>query len=710
VMTRGRAAAAGLAAVVAGAVAAYAGWTTRSQNTSTARHAVDSNVVAVLPFRINGGDPVLADLRDWIQDLLVARLTGEGSPRALDPRQVSEALRRTVTASEGDLSPDVSRRLGDQLGAGLLLRGEVAGTPVRLSLTATLVSVPSGAIQAQARVQGAADSLPYVVDRLTARLLAIRAVTRPDDLAVLSSTSLAALRAYLAGRAAYSRGLVREAEEYFETALSLDPTFTPAGLGVATLQTSYWLWRGDQGWQADAIWAQRHRMTPADRALLVAYLGPHWPDVSTYSELIAAAEQAVRVGPDQVEAWYILGHYLRRFGPDAGVPDVEARAVAALRRALALDSTHAPTLDNLILLAAVAGDTAAVRHYSRLYFAHNPNGLTSGFLRWLTAVALTDTAARMELRRQFARMEEINLWRIIAWGQEFGGAAVDDADYSTDVLLRNAEAPGARGMALRNRVRLLLNRGRPTEASRVLSEVTTGSFAWVEQSRPPDFRVLAALYWDGDVHDAAAAVRELEAQADSPLSGLPPFYERLSPNCSLAHWRAGTGDLEGARAALVRMKRGPPPRNVFVVRAAALCVASVDAMIAAGRHEPQAAARLERLDSLLRDAGCCADPLFGAGNLIAARLHEEGGDLQRALDAVRRIPGVFLSTQRREEGRLAALIGDRPAAIRAYRLYIDLRSDPEPSLRPEVERVRAELERLERGDERSRDDAADRTR
>jgi hypothetical protein len=48
----------------------------------------------------------------------------------------------------------------------------------------------------------------------------------------------------------------------------------------------------------------------------------------------------------------------------------------------------------------------------------------------------------------------------------------------------------------------------------------------------------------------------------------------------------------------------------------------------------------------------------------------------------------------REEGRLAALTGDRTGAIRAYQHYLALRTDPEPSLRPQVEQVRADLGQL----------------
>jgi hypothetical protein len=55
---------------------------------------------------------------------------------------------------------------------------------------------------------------------------------------------------------------------------------------------------------------------------------------------------------------------------------------------------------------------------------------------------------------------------------------------------------------------------------------------------------------------------------------------------------------------------------------------------------------------------------------------------------------TYLSTFLREEGRLAALTGDTAGAIHAYQHYLALRSNPEPRLRPEVERVRGDLTRL----------------
>jgi len=130
----------------------------------------------------------------------------------------------------------------------------------------------------------------------------------------------------------------------------------------------------------------------------------------------------------------------------------------------------------------------------------------------------------------------------------------------------------------------------------------------------------------------------------------------------------------------------------------------LEAMLLSAERRPDGAAAIERLDSLMRlgPAGAFAF------NLIVARLRERQGDLRSALAAVRRRPynhdngPIMLAVFLRKEGRLAALAGDRDGAIRAYRHYLALRSDPEPSVRPEVDRVRDELARAL--GERTRDD------
>jgi serine/threonine protein kinase len=89
-------------------------------------------------------------------------------------------------------------------------------------------------------------------------------------------------------------------------------------------------------------------------------------------------------------------------------------------------------------------------------------------------------------------------------------------------------------------------------------------------------------------------------------------------------------------------------------------------------------------------------------SVVAARALEASGDRSGALAAARRrhlwndISSPYFAAQLREEARLAALTGDHEGAIRAYRHYLALRSEPEPPVAAQVVAVRAELRRLER--------------
>jgi hypothetical protein len=80
-------------------------------------------------------------------------------------------------------------------------------------------------------------------------------------------------------------------------------------------------------------------------------------------------------------------------------------------------------------------------------------------------------------------------------------------------------------------------------------------------------------------------------------------------------------------------------------------------------------------------------------------LREQAGDRAGALGALRYRHYFigwqpFLATSLREEGRLAAELGDREGAIRAYEHHLALRYDPEPTIRASADSVRGELARL----------------
>ena len=100
-------------------------------------------------------------------------------------------------------------RIAGEVGAGRLVEGEVVGSGHSLTVSARIIDVPGGATSAQATVEGPVDSLPRLVDRLAASLLALGAGEEEQRLAALTSTSLPALRAYLDGEALLRRGRVQ---------------------------------------------------------------------------------------------------------------------------------------------------------------------------------------------------------------------------------------------------------------------------------------------------------------------------------------------------------------------------------------------------------------------------------------------------------------------------------------------------------------------
>jgi eukaryotic-like serine/threonine-protein kinase len=626
--------------------------------------SADSNAVKVLPFRTIGEDPALADLRDWAQDLMLVRLTGHGRLDALDRGMVS-------------------------------LRGEIAGTPLRLSLAARLVAGDGSAL-AQARVEGNADSLPYFTDRLAAHLLALVTARDSDELAALTGTSPPALRAYLAGRHAYRHGDVfSEATRHFERALFLDSTFALAGLRLAEM-AMYGMSELDERWRLDAVWRQRDRLGHADRALLVAYLGPRYPHPATLVELIAAGEQAARSAPNRAEAWHVAGLTLLRFGSMIGYPGWEARAGEALRRALALDSTDAFTLDYLLLLAAVTGDRAALRKYAGFYPPHNPVGQQTDLIRWVAAIVLGDSAGLAKVRSRFGETPQLNLRGIVHWGETLG-VGLEDADRAARVYDEGAKSGAERRGVTVGMVAFMMNRGRPGQASRLLATAERG-FGQRADVGVLEFRIYAALYWDGDSSQAAAAARTLQAYLDGAPMRQGQVRDRQTAACALAHWRLAAGHFAEAEAALGRMRQLGAREEAYPIESTPTCAAAVEAQLAAARHRPDAAALLSRLDALLRAGSDVRQLLPRVANVVAARLYERRGDLRHALTSVRRRAywwNQLLSTQLREEGRLAALAGDRAGAVQAYRHYLALRSDPEPGLRPDVEKFRKELQRLE---------------
>ncbi len=678
------------------------------QRWSTPAIHPDTGLVAVVPFRIASSDSSLAYLHEGMVDLFAAKLNGEAGPRSVDPRSTMR-LWRAAAEGRADLPEAEVLRLARRLGAGRLLTGSVIGTSERLVLSAAVLDVTTGRTQLQATVDGRYDSLPYLVDRLTGQLLALGAAVQSQRLSSLTSTSLPAIRAYLAGQAAFRKGRLEEAVQRFNEATQLDSTFALAGMELA--HAAGWLLSGGEDAQARGLRlavAGRDRLGQGDRALLEVSIG-QWSGAPDMFQKWHAAASAY---PGRPEVWYGLGDSYFHWGLLAGMSDPLRRAGEAFRRGWQIDSSStsdsmlpkqspvlAEPLGHMVELAQIAGDTAEVRRLVALGLAVDS---TDRYLQWHLAVSLGDSA-----RRAFWARPDLpdGVFSIIGMFTSWTGiAASDGARARTEEFRRlRRKNPDVAGFVGRGTA---LNAGRPKEAYRHLDERHAPSRQVLR------LQVLDALYWGGDTSAAIEAVRRLRPFAEAGAMRGDEAREQYHALCVVAQWRLARGETQGSDMAIRRLRATTVPGLASAdpaefARYAALCAGVAEALQAAALHRPDVRMRTERLDSLARTfifEVCCGQSVPGV-NLVLAHLWEAQGDLPRALQAVRRraagygLAPKLMSTFLREEGRLAALVGERAEAIRAYQDYLALRPDPEPSVKPEVEQVRADLADLigERG-------------
>jgi len=326
--------------------------------------ALDPNLVAVMPFRTAGADPSLGYLREGMMDLLAAKLTGEGGPRAADPRTVLAAWRPVASADGADVSEERAAGVARTIGAGQLLLGSVVGSPSRLVLSATLTSAGTTSPGAtQATVEGPEDSLHVaggLLDQLTGELLAGGAGVRGEFGGSLTTSSLEALKAYLDGQVAFRGAQYDEAAQHMSRAIGADSGFALAAFLL--VRTAGWLASPVTDYRRvrEIAWDGRNRLGPRDRTLLEANLGPRG-NRDNRADLLEARERAVSVMPDQADAWFLLGDAYFHEGFRVGGPDARERAVQAFERTVALDSTWVAPVQHLAEEAVAGGDTMEIR-------------------------------------------------------------------------------------------------------------------------------------------------------------------------------------------------------------------------------------------------------------------------------------------------------------------------------------------------------------
>jgi hypothetical protein len=240
--------------------------------------------------------------------------------------------------------------------------------------------------------------------------------------------------------------------------------------------------------------------------------------------------------------------------------------------------------------------------------------------------------------------------------------------------------------ALLGRHAYMVDAGRPRRAAAELSSLDD-----LQPAMAARLRVLDALYAGGDSTAAIRATARLARLAGGDVAVTAIDSEAVASRCVLGQWSAWRGQPVSPIVA--------QPPAVMEPGLATACAALVDAIAATRQGQPDAPARLARLDSLLLSSAPLGD-LLGYGHLVLARLYGELGDARSGVAAARRRPYMrewpqYLAAHLIAEGRLALAAGDTTAARGAFRHVVALRPSPEPAIASATANLRSLVARLD---------------
>jgi tetratricopeptide (TPR) repeat protein/predicted Ser/Thr protein kinase len=442
--------------------------------------------VLVAPFVPATPDTTLERLGQDLAITVAASLDGTAGLRAVEPITLLGQPEMEGPAPSETTLAEVARRLG----ATTLVRGTLARSGSVIHAEAALLASGESGVWARVSASAPVGELGELTDSLALALLrhlASGEEIQAPNLAAITTSSVDALRHYLAGERAVARGQFREAPQHFARAIEADSTFWFA----------YWRYayaRGYHGESVDsavaAVVIEHRRSFPEqDRRLVEAGMPVG------RRERVARLEEVTRLFPTYWPAWFQLGDVLTHHGPYLGLP--AGRARSALERTIALNPGFVPAWEHLFWIANDERDLAT----------------SERILSALTAIRL-DT-----LRQSEWNLDTLEFYRCLDVLARSGGL------FDAECLASGVDdLTGYRGPMEAERLALSTMRmGHPRGAAQLADSV---------RARPLPPEVMAAQWWASAIAEAGRGdgASALEAAAR---------YARTAPHADGPLWAYG---------------------------------------------------------------------------------------------------------------------------------------------------------------------------
>jgi tetratricopeptide (TPR) repeat protein/TolB-like protein len=653
--------------------------------TTPARVAIDSNAVAILPFRVSG-PPETQYLREGMLDLLSVALDGFAGWRVIQPR----AFLRQVNTNAGPMNVPQASRLAREAGAGTFVLGNVVALGPELRVQAELYESARGTSLASVRARGSVALPAPVADSiaggLARRRLALHGGATRHALEEYTTTSPVALQAYLVAEQLARHARWQEAAESLTVAIGLDSTFALASYALYRAIT--WGNSGPIFQRAsdraitpysieDVIQAAiRHldRAPPRQRRLL------EFAAATNRAESLRLADGLTQDYPDDADAWLERGDAYFHVGLQSG--ESPTRSLESLQRAIALDPLVPEAYLHVVQLRSMLGDSAGAWQALRQLRAMAPTWeATQGLdlamrAAWRREDPATLPAPSPEIATIIGRYMLLILDRTPA-------RAVALADSFAAVASAPDHAPAERATALLRRHVYQLAQGRYADAWEMLRRAAVLDAAGPEVQGATVLHCLVTGTHEPEARDAARQLKALDAARP------------LWASAVLAWLVAATGAVDSARTAVPRLLAGgeyPTFRAALTDGLTGLVTLRTGDSLMARRELAQANVAWIEIRNIEE---FFPNPYLA---VVMARLDRRAGDLEVAerhlSETIGPIGVVFRADAEELRGQIAEQRGDTVSAIRAYQNFIELWKSADPELRPRVAAARAAIEKL----------------
>ncbi len=654
------------------------------------------NVLAVLPFTVRGSTE-LAYLGEGLVELLSASLDGAAGIRSVNAR----ALLGFVGQGAPAISLERARTVAEHFQAGLFVVGDVLEVDGKVRLSASLFDRNRGARPvAEATADGPADELFALVDLLATRLAADKYAeggARLTRAAAVTTSSIPALKAYLAGEQAYRTGQYAAAVSAFQEAVGADTAFALAFYRLSMAQERL-VMIDDSRRSAELAFRHSSRLSVHDRRFLEAVLAMRRARSADAEQRLSAIVQAY---PDDAEAWYQLGEIQFHGSPLRGKSMLAARE--PFSRALFFDPGDIGALYHLARIAVRDRNPRELDSIAVRSFQLSPAGDRTLELRALQAYTTHDSAAIDSVVAEFGRAPDrilpIAVWSVAVFAENIPGAERIARLLTEPARPRDVRAQGHILLAhlelARGRVkaawRELDAAGQLGSSERPMVDAWFRALPFVPQSRAQLDSARSHLAgWD------AREVVTRSTQASGFYSAHNGVHEVLKTYLlGLLDARLGDTARAKVRAASLdsagRAADGPPLGLELAQ--------GLNAQIALAKDRPDsalselAALRIEGWYELTFVSPFYAGALerFSRAELLrAAGRREEALGWYRGLGENTAHELVFLGPATLAEARILAALGQSQEAARHYDAFLDLWRESDPGLRPLLDQAMEE--------------------